>query len=216
VVVSGRLIGWLALVSAQIAIAYGSRAAEGKPERDVVYDYGLSVSGFIQYAIIFGIVLFIARGRVRELLALRRPASWARALGLSVALLIAIYVFAAVLSPFLDPGREQGLTPSGWDSSRAGAFAASFIVIALIGPFVEEASFRGLGYSLLAPFGQAVAIVGVGLAFGLVHGLVEGLPILAAFGAGLAYLRARTNSLYPCVLVHAAFNAIALIASVST
>ncbi len=37
----------------------------------------------------------------------------------------------------------------------------------------------------------------IGLAFGLAHGLVEGLPILIVFGAGLAWLRARTDERVP-------------------
>jgi membrane protease YdiL (CAAX protease family) len=215
--VSGRLIAWLILIGAQIALAYGSRAAtEGEPDRNAVYHYSLAAEGFVQYAIILGIVLLIARPIAGELLALRKPHSWGNAAGPSLALIVGIYVLAAVLEPFLHPGREQGLTPTGWDSSRAGAFAASFVVIAVIGPFVEEAMFRGLGYSLLAPYGSSLALVVVGLTFGLVHGLVDALPVLVAFGAGLAYLRARTDSLYPCFVVHALFNAIALTLSVTT
>ena len=52
--------------------------------------------------------------------------------------------------------------------------------------------------------------------FGLAHGLVEALPILVALGVGLAYLRARTDSLYPGFVVHALFNAIALTLAVTT
>ena len=58
--------------------------------------------------------------------------------------------------------------------------------------------------------------VAIGVLFGLAHGLVEALPILVALGIGLAYLRARTDSLYPCVIVHGAFNAIALVLAVTT
>ena len=82
--------------------------------------------------------------------------------------------------------------------------------------FVEEATFRGLGYSLLAPYGQIAAVLAIGILFGLAHGLVEALPILVALGVGLAYLRARTDSLYPCFIVHALFNAIALTLAVTT
>ena len=76
--------------------------------------------------------------------------------------------------------------------------------------------FRGAGYSLLAPFGQAIAIAVVGLTFGLVHGLVHGLVMLAAFGAGLAWLRAKTLSVYPCMAVHALFNTVTLVYVVTT
>jgi membrane protease YdiL (CAAX protease family) len=212
--VSGRLVAWLGFVGILTILAYAARAAAGPPEKNVVYDYGLAITGLVQYAIVLGVVLLIARGRF-ELLALNRPRSWATALGLSLALLIGIYVFVAILDQFLRAGEEQGLTPSGWQPDRAAAFAVNFAVIVGVAPFVEELTFRGLGYSLLEHLGRWTAIFVIGLTFGLVHGLIEGLPILAAFGATLAYLRARTVSVYPPVALHAAFNAIALIVSVS-
>jgi uncharacterized protein len=88
-------------------------------------------------------------------------------------------------------------------------------VIAVIAPLVEELTFRGLGYSLLARYGRWPAIILVGLAFGLAHGLVQAFPLLAAFGAGLAYLRSRVNSVYPCMIVHGVFNAVALTVAVA-
>ena len=119
------------------------------------------------------------------------------------------------LDKVLHAGKEQGFTPDRWDSHRAGAFVANFVVIALIGPAVEELTFRGLGFSLLAKIGSVVAVVVVGLSFGLAHGLVNGLPILAIFGAVLALLRQRTGSVYPGIAVHGAFNAIQLITAVT-
>jgi hypothetical protein len=50
----------------------------------------------------------------------------------------------------------------------------------------------------------------------LAHGLLEGLPILIVFGSGLAFLRAQTDSVYPGMVVHGIFNAVALIVAVST
>jgi membrane protease YdiL (CAAX protease family) len=74
--------------------------------------------------------------------------------------------------------------------------------------------FRGVGFSLVAArFGAEPAIVGTGVLFGLYHGLVLGLPILIAFGIGLAWLRDRQNSTIPGMVLHAAFNAIALTVS---
>ena len=211
----GRLAAWSLLAAVQILLAYGARVSSGKPPRNAVYHYSLALSGLIEYGIVLGIVLAIARGRVDELLALRRPQAWGTAIGLSIGVLVGIYALTFALSPVLHAGEEQGLTPPGWDGSRAGAFAASFLVIVFFGPFVEEAMFRGLGYSLIEPFGGLTAIVVVGITFGLAHGLFAALPILAVFGAGLAYIRSRTQSLYPCFLTHAAFNAVALIASVA-
>jgi membrane protease YdiL (CAAX protease family) len=82
-------------------------------------------------------------------------------------------------------------------------------------PLTEELTFRGLGFSLLERYGTWLAIVVVGVTFGLAHGLVQALPELALFGCALAWLRARTGSVLPGMLLHAVFNALALIAAVT-
>ena len=211
---TARLVAWLTFVGAYIALAYAGRATEGKPEDDVLYEYGTAVAGLVQYAIVLAVVLWITHGK-RELLALRAPRAWGAAVGWSLAVIVGIYLVILALEPFLRAGDEQGLTPPGWDPDRAWAYAANAAVIAIVTPIVEELLFRGVGYSLLAPFGQVIAIVVVGMAFGLVHGLVYGLAILAVFGAALAWLRARTDSVYPCIAVHSIFNAVALVVAVT-
>jgi membrane protease YdiL (CAAX protease family) len=70
--------------------------------------------------------------------------------------------------------------------------------------------FRGAGYGFLEPLGRLQAAVLVGIAFALVHGLLIGFPVIATFGIGLAILRGRTDSIYPCILLHATFNAFGL------
>ena len=213
---NGRLIAWLSLVGAQIVIGYLGRAFEGKPDRNVVYHWSTFVQSVFYYGIFLGIVLLIARGDVRELLALRQPRSWARALGIAALVTIGVIVLEVAIDPLLHPDREQGLTPTHWEASHAGAFAASFVALVFIGPFVEEAQFRGLGYSLIAPYSTVLAILGTGVFFGLAHGLIEALPVLVALGIGLAFLRSRSESIYPGFLVHALFNAIALTLAVTT
>jgi uncharacterized protein len=214
--VSGRLVAWLVLVGVQIVANYGSRASGGKPPKNAIYHWDLAIGGVVQYAIILGVVLAIVSPDPRRLLALRRPDSWGKALGLAGIVLVGVYVLAEILDPILHPGREQGLTPSGWNSHRAAAFAANFFLIAVLAPIVEELTFRGAGFSLLERYGRWFAIAAVGLLFGLAHGLVEALPVLVVFGIGLAWLRSRTRSVYPGILLHAMFNALALIVAVST
>jgi membrane protease YdiL (CAAX protease family) len=207
----GRLVAWLALVGALAALAYIGRAAGGDPPEDVLYQYDTALGSAILYGIVFAIVLLMCRGAsARELLALRRPRSWKRAALISLAIFGIMLVLGAVLDPFLDAGEEQGLTPDDWESDRVGAFAANAAVVAGLAPIVEELTYRGLGFSVLARFGQTAAIVLVGIAFGLGHGLVTALPILTAFGIGLAYLRSRTGSVYPAIVLHSAFNALSL------
>lgn len=207
----GRLIAWLALVGALAALAYVGRAAEGDPAEDVLYQYETAIASAILYGLVLAIVLLLCRGAsARDLLALRRPQSWKRAGLISLAIFGIMLVLGAALDPFLDAGEEQGLTPETWDADRAGAFAANAVVVAGMAPIVEELTYRGLGFSLLARFGQTAAILLVGIAFGLGHGLVVALPILTAFGIGLAYLRSRTGSIYPSIALHSVFNALSL------
>lgn len=213
---ANRLAAWLAFVGALAAIAYAGRVAGGEPDEDVLYRYSTAAGAVVQYALMLAIVLWIAKGLPkRRLLALRRPVSWPRAAGLGVAALVVVYLVSGVFAQFSDPGAEQGLAPDAWEPSRAGAFAANFVVVATLGPIVEELVYRGEGFTLLERHGTWVATLGTGLLFGLAHGLVVGLPILTLFGVALALVRLRTDSVYPPIVLHALFNAIALIAAVT-
>jgi CAAX protease family protein len=211
----GRLTAWVVLVGLLALLGYASRASGGKPPKDAAYQYSTAVAGILQYSIILAVVLAIARPDW-NLLALRRPSSIGGVLSTALLVFVAVYTTGAIVSAYSDPGREQGLTPDHWDSHRAAQYAVNFVVFVAVAPAVEELTFRGLGYSLLESLGRVGAILWVGLAFGLAHGLVEGLPILIVFGAGLALIRARSDSVYPGMAVHATFNAIALIVSVTT
>lgn len=214
---SGRLIAWLALVVTLTALGYASRLSGAETPDDVAYRWSSSIGALIQYGIMVGILLLISRGLPRrEAFGLRRPPSWGRALLLAAGALLAIWLVAAALSPFLDATEEQGYVPDGWDAGRAGAFVAFFLAVAVLGPVVEELTFRGLGYGLVAaPYGVVAAVLVTGILFGLVHGLLVALPILAFFGIAIGWLRARTASVYPPMLLHMVFNASALIVSVT-
>ena len=134
-----------------------------------------------------------------------------------VAIYAAAFVYERALSLFgnWNATDEQGLVPDGWDSSRAGAFVAFFLVVTFLAPAVEELTYRGLGISLLLPWGSLPAIGVTGVLFGAAHGLLVALPVLTIFGIVVGWLRVRTDSVYPGMALHAAFNGIALIAAVS-
>jgi len=213
----GKTIAWLVLTGSLAALAYASRVAGGEPDRDVLYHYEVAVGSVVQYGLMLGLVLWIAKGLPkRELFALRRPRTgfWAT-VGLVALTLGVIIAVSAVLEQVANAGEEQGLTPDHWDPNRAGAYAASFVAIAVVAPIVEELTYRGEGFGLLSAYGRWVAIVGTGLAFALGHGLLVGLPVLLVFGLGLAWLRERTDSVYPGIALHSIFNGAALIAAVT-
>lgn len=207
----GRLVAWLVFVLSLAALGYAGQAEGSELPEDFAYRYSAAVLAVVQFAIFVGIILLITLGLPkREVFALRRPDSWPRALGLVAGALVLIFVLGAALTPFLDAGEEQGLVPEEWDADRAGAYLAFAATVTLVAPVVEELIFRGLGFTLLAPYGKWVAILGTGILFGLYHGLLIALPVLTAFGIILGWIRAQTNSVYPCIVLHATFNGIAI------
>jgi membrane protease YdiL (CAAX protease family) len=210
------LAAWTTFVVAFASLSYAVRFTEGKPDKEVLYEWSTAANSLIQFAVIGLIVYGIAGlGNRRELLALRRPTSWWLALGIGVGIGIGMTVLTIALGPLLHPGREQGVTPDVWEPNHAAEYVVNGLVICVVAPIIEELTFRGLGYSLLVRFGRWTAIALVGIAFGLAHGLVEAFPFLAAFGAGLAYLRSKVDSVYPGMIVHGLFNALALTLAVS-
>ncbi|HEV8179604.1 MAG TPA: type II CAAX endopeptidase family protein [Gaiellaceae bacterium] len=213
-----RLAFWIGFVALIAAINYAARfsgnngTGGNRVSHDEIYSYSTFAGGTILYSVWLGIVLLICLDRF-DLLALRRPRRWTSALGWAATVVVAIFAWEVVTSllPLPEsPGKEQGITNVNWEPAHAGAFAANLVLFAVIAPFVEELTFRGAGQSLLRFLGRTPSILLVGLAFGLAHGLVEALLVLVPFGIALAWLRDRTDSVLPGMLVHALFNGTAL------
>jgi membrane protease YdiL (CAAX protease family) len=220
----GRLAAWLGFVLALTALNYAGRFATDDSEdmNDIAYEWVSSIGVVVQFGLMLGVLLLIAKGLPkREFFALRRPESWPRAVGLAVVALVAIYLASLAYTGLLsllgdfDPTEEQGLVPDEWDPSRAAPFIAFFLAVTFLAPFVEELTYRGLGFSLFEPYGIGLAVIGTGLLFGLTHGLLVGFPVLAFFGIVVGWLRAKTGSVYPGMLLHATFNGVALLVSVA-
>jgi membrane protease YdiL (CAAX protease family) len=227
----GRLTAWLVLVAVMAALGFATEALVsdqatqtssgfGQPATrydDTFYRYSFAISGIVSYAILLGIVLLLARGLPRrETFALDRPKSWPRTIGLVLRVLAVTYVLIILVASALGPAAQtdQGI-PVFWDGSRATQFALNLVVVAVVVPIVEELTFRGLGFSLLSRFGPRTAVLGTAILFGLVHGFLVALPIFVIVGLSLGWLRMRTGSVYPGMLMHGVFNAVATILAVS-
>lgn len=213
-----RLAVWSALIVVwAIANFAASNAAEPtERETPVFFQISFGIGGLVLYTILLVVVLAIATGLPpRPTFALRRPRSIARASGLAVAVVAVTLVVGLIVTPFLHPGEKQDILPErGWVPGHVTAFVLSLLAVSVAAPIVEELMFRGLGFRLLLPFGRGVAIVGVGLAFGVAHGIPEALPILVPLGSGLAWLRDRTNSIYPGMVLHALYNGVQVVVAV--
>ncbi|MEM9068021.1 MAG: CPBP family intramembrane glutamic endopeptidase [Myxococcota bacterium] len=87
--------------------------------------------------------------------------------------------------------------------------AVILLAVVVIAPITEELLFRGLLVpELHRTYGRTVAVLGTALLFGLVHGHAPAVLAATFAGVVLALLRLRVGALLPCVLVHAASNAL--------
>lgn len=76
----------------------------------------------------------------------------------------------------------------------------------------EELAFRGLMHGRMqAIFGKNQGLLIAATAFAVAHGLQPGLPFQAALGVYLGFLRDRSDSLLPGMLVHFTYNTIIVI-----
>jgi uncharacterized protein len=208
-----RLALWFGLIAFFIVIQYAGRSSGGL-ESDPLYKWSFAVGSLVQEGIFLLIVLAIA-GFSAERLGLRLPERKWRAIALVIGSFFLVQGFEAIYVALVHPGNEQGLTPSHWEPKHAAAYVVNAVIICTVVPFVEELTFRGLGFYLLRRYGAWVAILGTGVLFGLSHGLVLSLPIIVFFGCVLAWIREQTGSVFPGMLAHATFNLIALVAAVT-
>lgn len=145
-----------------------------------------------------------------------------RGLGAAGLAVIAYYGLTAVYaSIFRLHGHDKLPSDLGVTHSTAALIAAS-VFVCVIAPVAEEFFFRGFIFGALrrlplrlagrdlAPW---VAAVLTGILFGLAHynsAAVQFLVPLGFLGFVLCILRWRTGSLYPCIALHTANNALAL------
>lgn len=85
--------------------------------------------------------------------------------------------------------------------------AIDFLAVVLMAPLVEELLFRGVIYDALCAFVPAgAAVVFQAMLFGSTHGTLLWILYSTLIGGVLGYVRKHTDSLWPCILMHSAFN----------
>jgi len=133
---------------------------------------------------------------------------------LAVGVLGGSLAFNFVYSMVVDVFHWGQMTPPDISSTLGFTGVAAILgplVLVLWGPFGEEMLFRGFMFAGLAgPIGTMGAALASAVLFALAHGDIS-IMIPAFFtGVLLAWLYWRTRSLWPCLLAHAAQNALAL------
>jgi membrane protease YdiL (CAAX protease family) len=204
------LTAWGVLVTVLIALAFVGRAG-GETDRDILYKWELSLGTLVVYGVLVALTFAIG-GAYRDALGalgLRRF-EW-RWVWIALGLIVIALVLGAALEPWLHAGREQGFSPERWRPERADAFLVNALVAATFVPFAEELFFRGLGIRVLGFLGSSLAIVLTALAFGLGHGILAALPPLVFFGLALGWVRLRSESVWPGIAAHGAYNGVAIL-----
>ncbi len=94
---------------------------------------------------------------------------------------------------------------------------ATLIVAVFVAPVCEEVFFRGFVFAgLLRGMSAVWAIILSALIFAVAHGDPGSFAVLLIIGLALAFLRWRTKSLWPGIILHSLNNGIAALAIVLT
>ena len=94
---------------------------------------------------------------------------------------------------------------------------ATLFAAVIIAPFCEEVFFRGFVFPGLRHGMSLVwAIIISSLLFGVAHADPGSFPVLFVIGLALAFLRWRTKSIWPCIMLHILNNGIAALVIVLT
>jgi membrane protease YdiL (CAAX protease family) len=214
----GALIAWSVLALLQVAtgvIAFVTR--DDADDTNPLFEGTFVVTSVVVYSILILLTVGIAAGYsldFRGALGFRRFAP--RWLGAAAGVIVISFAVGAVMSAFGNAAEEQGLAPDRWEPGKAGVFAAAAVVVVLVVPFAEELFFRGLGVGVLAFAGPIVAISIPAITFAIAHGIPLALPTLLVLGGGLAWIRYRSASVWPCFLAHATWNGLALAVASAT
>ena len=102
----------------------------------------------------------------------------------------------------------------GLETATAAGFwdvIMNSICTALIPALVEEFVYRGLVTGILKEHDETLAIVGSAFLFGMAHGNFGQIPFAFVVGLILAYVRVKTNSMLPGILIHFGNNFYAVI-----
>jgi uncharacterized protein len=170
----------------------------------LVQDVCLVLAAVLTFKIVFG--------RVRPAdLGLRRVARWGYALKMMAALYLAFWIVAFVLEQIFGKPPDQQLVTDLKAEQSFAILAGYAVLTCVVAPICEEIFFRGFVFTTFARrLGPGWGAVLAGGIFGLIHAPnpVLGLIALAVLGVALCLLYWTTQSIIPCMALHALNNSI--------
>lgn len=141
----------------------------------------------------------------------KKPLKLIQFLGVFVVAMGGMYLFS-ILGSMLDSAVHILINGSDTSYNPVSNYVDSmglltiFMSTCVLAPIFEELIFRKVLLDRLRPFGDKVAILYSGIAFGLMHMNFQQIFFATAVGFLLGYLLVRTNNIWYCVGLHFVFN----------
>jgi hypothetical protein len=143
-----------------------------------------------------------------------RVPRWRSAVGWMVLAWVSFFAFAAIWAQILNIKENDNLPDELGANNSTTALVAVAILVCVVAPIAEELFFRGFCFTALRrALGMLPAAVVTGMIFGAIHlggTNAKFIVPLMVFGFVLCLLYVWTNSLLPCITLHALNNSLAL------
>jgi membrane protease YdiL (CAAX protease family) len=170
----------------------------------VVQDAVLVLAAVLALRLVFGHV------RASEL-GLRRVADWRTALMVAVGIYLLYWLAAFVLEQIFGTPPDQEIVTELKAQQSVAVLGGYAVLTCVVAPICEEIFFRGFMFMAFARrLGPTWGAVLAGGIFGLIHAPnpILGLIALGVLGVCLCALYWRTQSIIPCMALHALNNSI--------
>ncbi len=186
--------------------------------RPLLSTYGRYFVGIVVEIALAALALVFVRLErlpVRETVRLRRPEM--RMYWLALAAVPGLWIVGVVLNLLstLILGYTPAVTPDQYPTDALGAFLLAVTTV-VIAPVCEELIFRGYVQRAYEVHHRWIGVAVGAAIFAAYHLRFQGLLGLMPVSLGLGLISLRTDSVYPSMVTHAGFNAIATLLLVGT
>lgn len=174
----------------------------------------LGLTAFQSVVFVFAawITVRLALGRTpREQFGLVRVRAVGEAVGWAALVYVGFWAVTYLLSVIFGTPDEQQLVQDVKSEDSVAVLVAYALTICLIAPIVEEIFFRGFMFTVVAKrLGPWWGMIVSSVVFGLGHAPAPAISLIAlgVFGMGLCLLYWQTQSIVPCMALHALNNSI--------
>lgn len=171
-----------------------------------------AVTALSAYGVGFPVFCLVLRGTPAPARPAPRPMGPLELLKMLAGALCALYLTNFLTLQIIQAlGYLLGTTPvNPVEQTTEYPLVLNLVLGCLIAPVCEELMFRRMLLERLRPWGEGFAVVASALCFGLFHGNLSQFFYSTAVGIVLGIAAVRSGSLWQCMLLHAALNAVSV------